>query len=102
MAAMAVPGMIVAAAPNGGTAGGLPLGTELLFRYNTMPVEDHGRIIVGHVDAEEYIMVTPDADQWIENAVPDAVDVSQVWIRPAGGGMPAAHPLDGALSHARC
>ena len=73
---MAVPGMIVAAAPNGGTVGGLPLGTEVLFRYNTMPVEDHGRIIVGHVDAEEYVMVTPDADQWIESAVPDGVDVS--------------------------
>ena len=42
------------------------LGAEVISRFMANPLEDHARIIVGHVSGADYVCITPDHVLWIE------------------------------------
>ena len=65
-----------------------PLGRGLLIRFGAQPPDDHARVIVGHIDDEGYVMLTPDADMWEEFVRVDGIDIVAVWIRPGDRSMP--------------
>ena len=83
----------------GGVAGPYPLGALLLVRYNLPVVEDHERLVIGHIDGTDYIIIDPDTNIYEEGMVADGHDLLAVWVVPVGGGMPFGHPMDGAYSH---
>ena len=88
-------------APLDGACVGGPftLGTEVVVRFMANPVEDHARIIVGHVSGTDYVCLTPDQDLWIESLVADLVDIFGVYVRPADRTMPFMLPADGTYLH---
>ena len=96
--AAAAGGPPAAAVPAGIVAGGFPLGTELAIRYNCVPVEDHLRLVIGHVSHERYIVIDPDHEVYEEECVADGIDTLGVWVLPPGGGLPFGHP-GGAYFH---
>ena len=75
------------------------LGDEVVMRFNTVPPEDHGRIVIGHVDADDYVCLTPDNDMWIETLIADGADVLLLGMRPNDRTMPFHFPADGTYFH---
>ena len=72
----------------GRAAGGFNLGDEIVMRFNIAPLEDHGRILIGHVDGDDYVCLTPDNDMWIETIFVDGADILLLGVRPADLTMP--------------
>ncbi len=87
------------ALPPGIVAGVLPLGTELIVRYGCLPLEDHLRVVIGHITHERYIVMDPDLEVYEEEMVADGVDTLAIWVLPPGGMLPFGHPGDGAYLH---
>jgi len=69
------------------------------MRFNTGPPEDHSRVLIGHVDGDDYVCLTPDNDMWVETIVADGADVLLVALRPADLTLPFIFPADGTYLH---
>ena len=83
MAALGVQWGQLPPAVAGITPGNMALGTEIRMRFNTALPEDHSRILIGHVDGDEYVCLTPDNDMWVETILAGGADVLLVGMRPA-------------------
>ena len=66
----------------GGIGGADVLGQELLIRYNPAPIEDHARLIIGHINGDEYIVTDPGRNWWDESLLVDGHDTLVIWVRP--------------------
>lgn len=60
---------------------------ELLVRYHGS-AERHARILLAHVDKNEFFIVTPDADVYIEDLGASSKEVESWVRRPRGGSLP--------------
>ena len=56
-------------------AGAFGAGSEAIVRYGTTPPEDHVRLILCHVHARDYVVLTPDLDMYVESLEVDGRDV---------------------------
>lgn len=66
---------------------------EVLVRYRGND-ERHARILLAHVDAGEWLIVTPDADVYIEDLSTSSNEIHSWVRRPRDGSLPFG--LDGA------
>ena len=63
-------------------------GRRAYLEYSAEPGLLHERIIAGHVQNDEYVVVTPDFDIFVEQVSAHNVDLDGCRIGPAGGGRP--------------
>eukprot|EP00438_Fugacium_kawagutii_P035321 Skav206911 [mRNA] locus=scaffold808:332320:333552:+ [translate_table: standard] len=70
----------------------IPVGSLAFIDYGEVPRCVHTRLIVGHIEADEYQILTPDFDCYIEQISSTNGDIVQFWLGQAGGGIPAGVP----------
>ena len=56
--------------------------------YGEVPPCIHTRLVLSHVEDEEYQVLTPDLDSYVESLSPQNPDFVNLWIGIAGGGVP--------------
>ena len=55
--------------------------------YGEVPQVIHERLVAGHVDGTEYVIVTPDRDIYTESLDPSNPDIVRIWAGGARGGL---------------
>ena len=66
----------------------LPRGQRLLVRYDEVGEPWHERLILWHVQAQEYVVATPTEDIFVEDFGDDNADIAEFRLLGARGGLP--------------
>ena len=87
---MAVAGHLVPAlaAPIPGIPGVLGAGREVLVGYNIVPVEWHARLLIAWIEADWWIIVTPEGDVYAEMISLSNQDLVGFRVRPVDLTLP--------------
>lgn len=67
----------------------LPPGSLAFLDYGEIPRCVHTRLILGHIENQEYQVLTPDFDCYVEEISDANSDLTHFWVGAAGGGIPA-------------
>lgn len=70
----------------------IPVGSLAFLDYGEVPRCVHTRLIVGHIQGQEYQVLTPDFDCYVEEISNGNTDLVQHWLGAAGGGIPPGVP----------
>lgn len=70
----------------------IPTGSLAFIDYGEVPRCIHTRLIVGHIQNDEYQVLTPDFDCYVEQISNANGDLVQFWLGAAGGGIPHGVP----------
>eukprot|EP00438_Fugacium_kawagutii_P025119 Skav230792 [mRNA] locus=scaffold312:103074:108500:+ [translate_table: standard] len=65
-------------------------GQVCYIAYGEVPRLLHTRIILGHIQGHEYLIRTPDGDEYPEEMDPSNIDASEFHVGPDDGSIPAA------------